>query len=81
MAARLGVRPGNTPDLNPRENLRGVLQQELDSEEPSASVQQLTERLKSAWAKSPDTLELIALSMPSRVAKSVALPGEHIGMY
>ena len=51
MAARLRVWPGNTPDLNPWENLRGILQQELDSEEPSASVQQLTERLKSAWAK------------------------------
>ena len=50
VAARLGVRQGNTPDLNPRENLREILQQELDSERPSTSVQQLTERLKPAWA-------------------------------
>ena len=51
MAARLGVRSGNTPDLYPQENLRGVLRQELDGDELSASVQQLTERLKSTWAR------------------------------
>ena len=83
MAARRKVRPGNTPDLNPRETLRGILHQELDNDETSASVQQLlTDRLKRAWAKiARYTLELIVLSMPSRVAKSVALHGEHIGMY
>ena len=32
VASRLGVMSGNTPDLNPPENLRGILQQELDSE-------------------------------------------------
>ena len=51
VAARLVVRPRNTPDLNTREDLWEVLRQELDSEEPSTNVQQLTERLKSAWAK------------------------------
>ena len=39
------------PDLSPREHLLGILQQELDSEESSASAQQLAERLKLAWAK------------------------------
>ena len=48
VASRLGVMSGNTPDLNLPENLRGILQQELKSEEPSTSVQQLNERLESA---------------------------------
>ena len=29
VASRLGVMSGNTPDLNPPEHLRGILQQEL----------------------------------------------------
>ena len=78
VAARLVVRPGNIPDLNQRENLRLILQGKLDSEEPSTSVQQPTERLKSG---SPDTLELILLSKPNRVAKIVTLSGELVGMY
>ena len=42
VAAKLGVRPGNTSELNPRENLREIIQQELDCEEPSTSFQQLS---------------------------------------
>ena len=51
VAERLGVRPRNTPGLNPPESLRGIIQQEFDSEEPSTSVQQPNERLKSAWTQ------------------------------
>ena len=51
VAARLGVGPGKTPELNSQENLREIVQQELDSEEPSTSVQHPIERMKSVWAK------------------------------
>ena len=77
----MGVRPRNTPDLNPRENLRGILRQELDSEEPSASVQQLTEQLKSAWAKIARYAGAYCIEHAESGGKELALPGEHIGMY
>ena len=56
-----GDEPGNTPDLNPWKNMCEILQQELDSEEPSTSVQQLTEWLKSASAKIAGTYRWIQI--------------------
>ena len=59
----------------------GIIQQELDNDEPCTIVQQLTERLKSAWANVPrSTLERLASSMPNRVSKCATLRGEHIDM-
>ena len=75
------LRLGNTPDLNPRGNLREVIQQELDSEELSTSVQQLTERLKSAWAKIARYAGAYCVEHAESGGKSVALPGEHIGIH
>ena len=75
------VWPGNSPDLNPLENLWEILQQELDNSEPCTTVGQLTESLQSAWANIPrDMLERLVASMPSRVSKCRSLHGEHIGM-
>ena len=72
---------GKSPDLNPVENLRGILQRKLDSEEPSTSIEQLTEWLKSASANIPRaTLERLVSSLPNQVSKCMAVPGEHIGM-
>ena len=73
--------PGKFPELNPMENLRGILQRELDSQEPSTSIEQLTEWIKSGSASIPRaTLERLVSSLPSQVSKCMAVPGEHIGM-
>ena len=72
--------PGNSPDLNPIENLWGILKAELAETEPCSSTEQLTALLKSAWANIKlSTLRNLVASMPQRVSKCLALKGEHIG--
>ena len=44
-------RPGNSPDLNPIEELWAILQQEIDKREPATSLAQLERQLKSAWSR------------------------------
>ena len=72
--------PGNSPDLNPVENLWGILKQELDSAPPSTSAAELTARLKATWANIPrSTLKRLVESVPLRVARCLALNGEYVG--
>ena len=72
--------PGNSPDLNPVENLWGILKQELDAAQPSTSVAELTSRLKMAWANiSRSTLERLVESVPQWVSRCLALKGEYVG--
>ena len=78
VVARLVVRPRSTFNLNSRENLLGILQQELDIEEPSTSIQQPTEQLKSARAKIGGNAGAYCVERAESVAKSVALSGELI---
>ena len=72
--------PGNSPDLNPIENLWGILKAQLNEAEPCSSIEQLTALLKTAWSKiKPSTLRNLVASMPQRVSKCIALRGEYIG--
>ena len=72
--------PGNSPDLNPIENLWGILKAKLSEAEPCSSIDELTALLKSAWANiKPSTLHNLVASMPRRVSTCVAQKGEHIG--
>ena len=73
--------PPNSPDLNPIENLWGILKAELAKTEPCSNVEQLTTLLKSAWAQTkPETLQNLVASMPRRVAKCLKMKGEYIGL-
>lgn len=73
--------PGNSPDLNPMENLWSIMKQSLDEQEPSTSLTQLERRLKAAWRNiSADTLRDLVASMPSRVQKCAKLNGGYTDM-
>ena len=75
-----GTWPGNSPDLNPIENLWGILKAELAKAEPCSNVKELTVLLKSAWAMiKPATLQNLVTGMPQGVAKCLAMKREHIG--
>ena len=75
-----GVWPGNSPDINPVENLWSIVQGELDTMEQPRSVKMLENNLKSAWSHiSQETLGNLMDGMPERVRKCIKLKGGHIG--
>ena len=75
-----GVWPGNSPDLNPIENLWTIVQQEVDKMTPASSVGELAEQLKKAWGRiKPDVLEKLVSRMPQRIHDCIALKGGYIG--
>lgn len=72
--------PGNSPDLNPIENLWSIMKAELSENDPCSSIEELTALVKSAWAKiKPSTLHNLVGSMPKRVMQCLAQKGGHIG--
>ena len=72
--------PGNSPDLNPIENLWSFLQDKLDKLAPSTSIPSLTRNLKCAWQNiSPDVLNNLVSSMPIRMEAVIKMNGGHIG--
>ena len=75
-----GVWPGNSPDLNPIENLWAIVQQELDKMTPATSAGELAGRLKKAWGRiKPDVLENLVAGMPQRMRDCIAMRGGYIG--
>ena len=76
---RKEVWPGNSPDLNPIEELWAIVQQDLDKQKPAANLRILGAQLKRAWARiSPSVLNNLICSMPNRVRTCIRVRVEHI---
>ena len=71
--------PGNSPDLNPIENLWGYLQEELNKREPAKTISDLKMQLESAWeALQPSFLQALVNGMPERFKTCIELDGKYI---
>lgn len=72
--------PGNSPDLNPIENLWGWMKRKLYQREVQ-SVDQLKEAIQQVWDEVPDyMLSKLMCSMPKRLQRVVDKQGGYIGM-
>ena len=72
--------PGNSPDLNPIENLWSILKQRLDELPQSNNLENLKKSLKMAWSNiDPSCLENLVAGMPNRIRKRLELEGGYIG--
>lgn len=75
-----GVWPGNSPDLSPIENLWAIVQEKMNEMKPATCETSLIENVKKAWASiSPEILENLMMSMPSRVKKCIQMKGGYTG--
>ena len=71
--------PGNSPDLNPIEELWAIVQQDLDKQKPATNLAQLETQLKCAWSRiQPSVLSNLVASMPNRVRKCLLVRGQYI---
>ena len=71
--------PGNSPDLNPIENLWSILSQHLDEIGTVATIQASENNLKIARASiHGDTLESLVSSMPNRMKLVIENAGGYI---
>ena len=75
-----GEWPGNSPDLNPIENLWSILQDKLNEMKPSTNLKQLAENLKSSWRDiNPSILDNLVAGMPAHIETCMRLKGGYIG--
>ena len=68
--------PGNSPDLNPIENMRHIMKCKLEEEEVR-SVPQMIEKIKDIWCTeiTPLYCSNLATSMPERLMAVLAANG------
>ena len=60
--------PGNSPDLNPIENLWAIVQDKVDDIGEQIRIENLISNLKKAWSEiDPDVLKNLVSDMPNRV--------------
>lgn len=74
------VWPGNSPDLNPIENIWSIMQQMLDQEKPATSISGLVKQIKRAWASiRPSVLANLVAGVPNRMRLCIAAKGGYVG--
>ena len=72
--------PGNSPDLNPIENLWSILKDKVSKMENVTKIEDLIFQVKKAWADiDPQILENLVASMPSRIQPVIDRDGDYIG--
>src|SRR5277367_5865598 len=68
-----GVWPGNSPDLNPIENLWSILQDSIFKEPHVRTKEELIKRVKHEWDNvNPMILKNLVESFPKRIADCLA---------
>ena len=73
----LGPRPGNSPDLNPIENLWSILMRRVDKQKPTNS-DKLQALIMQEWAaNSQDVAQKLIDSMPGRISEVLKNKGQH----
>ena len=71
--------PGNSPDLNPIENLWGIMKERVNSLPPCGNRESLIQTVKSVWSElSPDILANLVSGMPKRMKEVVRMKGDII---
>ncbi|KAI6648542.1 Transposase [Oopsacas minuta] len=72
--------PGNSPDLNPIENLWSVVKQEIELMDTPTNISMLEKYIKQARSQiSPETLENLVSGMPKRMKLCIKQKGGYIG--
>ena len=76
---RKGEWPGNSPDLNPIENLWSILKDSVSQMENVTKIEDLIFQVKKAWASiDPNILENLVASMPDRIKSVIDSRGDYI---
>ena len=74
-----GIWPGNSPDLNPIENVWEIMKSDMDAMALPHNLKMVENNIKLAWSRlSPDILENVYNGMPNRVNKCTKLHGGYI---
>ena len=77
---RKGEWPGNSPNLNPIENLWAIMKNRVAEMRPATTLDQLVRQLNLAWSSLDETiLENLVASMPNRMKKVLQMKGDYIG--
>ena len=71
--------PGNSPDLNPIENLWAIVKGKVDEMRQPSDIDTLVKILKKAWSQiDPDILTNLVADMPNRIKFVIERDGDYI---